>query len=211
MPQTLPLPLMASRMNHGAMRYWTADPHFGHARILELCPNRPWGTVAAMNQGLIDLWNATVGIEDEVWIVGDFAMGPIHEGLQIASRLHGKKHLVPGNHDRCSTTYPHRKDRVEDWVQTYREAGFESVEAPGQVVIGGVVCQVNHFPYSSSEDTHYKSHYDVFRPQDDGLPLIHGHVHAAWKVRGRMVNVGLDAWDFRPAPENVLASLVQGL
>ena len=64
------------------MRFWTADLHLSHTRILELCPLRPWNNPEAMNRGLVDRWNQVVGPEDEVWVVGDFAMGRIHESLR---------------------------------------------------------------------------------------------------------------------------------
>jgi len=191
------------------MRFWTADLHLGHTRILELCPDRPWPDLEAMNRGLIELWNETVGPEDEVWVVGDFAMGRIRETLGLVPLLHGRKFLVPGNHDRCSPAYPHRRDRIEDWVDRYLEAGFESIKPPGCWEIGGVLCNVNHFPYLDPEDVQYRDSFDVFRTQNDGLPLVHGHVHSAWQVKGRMVNVGVDVWGFRPIPEPALMELLR--
>ena len=191
------------------MRFWTSDLHLGHARILDLCPDRPWPDLEAMNQGLIGLWNETVGAEDEVWVIGDFAMGRIRETLGLVPLLHGQKILVPGNHDRCSPAYPHRRDRVEDWVNLYLEAGFCGIKPPGCWEIGGVLCNVNHFPYLDLKDGQYRDRFDAFRPTDDGLPLIHGHVHSAWQVNGRMVNVGVDVWGFRPIPEPALVEILR--
>ena len=157
-----------------------------------------------MNRGLIELWNETVGPGDEVWIIGDFAMGRIRETLALVPYLQGRKFLVPGNHDRCSPAYPHRRDRVEDWVDLYLEAGFEAIKPPGRFEIGGVLCNVNHFPYLSPVDLQYRDGFEAFRPPEDSLPLVHGHVHTAWQVKGRMVNVGVDVWDFRPISELAL-------
>jgi len=75
--------------------------------------------------------------------------------------------------------------------------------------IGGVLCNVNHFPYPGPEDGQYRDRFDAFRPTDDGLPLIHGHVHSAWQVNGRMVNVGVDVWGFRPIPEPALVEILR--
>jgi calcineurin-like phosphoesterase family protein len=191
------------------MRFWTSDLHLGHSRILELCPDRPWPNLEAMNRGLIGLWNETVSPEDEVWVIGDFAMGRIRETLSLVPLLHGRKFLVPGNHDRCSPAYPHRRDRVEDWVDLYLEAGFCGIKSPGCWEIGGVLCNVNHFPYLGPEDDQYRDRFDAFRPADDGLPLVHGHVHSAWQVNGRMVNVGVDVWGYRPIPESALVEMLR--
>ena len=115
---------------------------------------------------------------------------------------------MPGNHDRCSPAYPHKRDRVEDWESVYLEAGFWAIRQPGPLDIAGVRCNVNHFPYPGTVDDGYGDRFEAFRPVDDGRPLIHGHVHAAWKTKGRMVNVGVDVWDFRPVEETTLAEIL---
>lgn len=75
-----------------------------------------------MNDALIANWNATVGPADEVWVLGDVALGRITETLRLVANLAGRKHLVPGNHDRC---WPgHRRVRPAD-LQMYEDVGFE--------------------------------------------------------------------------------------
>jgi hypothetical protein len=37
-----------------------------------------------------------------------------------------------------------------------------------------------------------------------------GHVHERWRQRGRMINVGVDAWDCGPASEAELAAMIGG-
>jgi calcineurin-like phosphoesterase family protein len=46
---------------------------------------------------------------------------------------------------------------------------------------------------------------------DDGLPLICGHVHEAWRVRGRMLNVGVDVNDFTPVSQEQVAEEVRAM
>jgi calcineurin-like phosphoesterase family protein len=53
-----------------------------------------------------------MGPEDEVWIIGAFAMGRIRDTVGVVMLLPGRKFLVPGNYDRWSSAYPHRQDRV---------------------------------------------------------------------------------------------------
>ena len=50
--------------------YFTADQHFGHANIIKHC-NRPFGTVAEMDEYLLEQWNNCVGRNDTVYILGD--------------------------------------------------------------------------------------------------------------------------------------------
>ena len=104
-------------------RWFTADLHLGHANIIQYC-DRPWPDADAMDRGLIERWNATVADDDEVWVLGDVAMGRIEESLRLIGELHGTKLLVPGNHDRC---WPGRGDSAAEWVGRYRDAGFADV------------------------------------------------------------------------------------
>ena len=81
-------------------RYFTADLHLGHRNIVDYS-SRPFRDADQMNDALIERWNSTVAPEDEVIVLGDFAMGRIDETLPIAGVLNGRKVLLAGNHDRC--------------------------------------------------------------------------------------------------------------
>lgn len=52
------------------------------------------------------------------------------------------------------------------------------------------------FPYSG--DHTEEDRFEKYRPIDEGLWLLHGHVHCAWSVNGRQINVGVDVRDFTP-------------
>ena len=54
------------------------------------------------------------------------------------------------------------------------------------------------------------NHDSWFRPIDEGMWLLHGRVHERWRRQGRMVNVGVDVWDFPPVTEQVIAGLMDG-
>lgn len=108
-------------------RWFTSDLHIGHARINELA-GRPFASVAEADEELIARWNAVVGPRDDVWILGDLALGPIAESLPKAKELAGRKHLVIGNHDR---PFMYRKgdQRREKWANRYiDEAGLTSLQ-----------------------------------------------------------------------------------
>lgn len=81
--------------------WFTSDHHFGHVNILEYEKEaRPFETIEAMNESLIERWNGVVKPNDTVYHLGDFCFGK--KNMEIAARLKGKKRLVLGNHD----TYP---------------------------------------------------------------------------------------------------------
>ncbi len=78
--------------------FFTADTHFGHAKVIALS-GRPFADVSAMNEAMISAWNQVVGTDDEIWHLGDFAYGEGRWLDELWWRLNGVKHLVIGNHD----------------------------------------------------------------------------------------------------------------
>jgi calcineurin-like phosphoesterase family protein len=184
-------------------RWFTSDLHFGHANIIRYC-HRPYADVDAMDRDLVARWNATVAPDDEVWVLGDVAMGRIDESLELVHELAGTKRLVPGNHDRC---WPGRGESAAGWRQRYEAAGFAEV-LPEQVplTLGDRPALACHFPYVG--DSHDDARFESHRPADHGLLLLHGHVHTKWRIDRRQVNVGCDVWDYRPvAEEEIVAAL----
>lgn len=185
------------------MRFFTADLHLGHVNIIGYS-HRPFASVSEMNAALVANWNATVGAEDEVWVLGDVALGRIAESLPLVADLAGRKHLVPGNHDRC---WPgHRRLRPQE-VSMYEDVGFEIHPAEVELAVGGRTVVACHFPVEG--DSHDEDRFVAYRPH---LPpdawLLHGHVHEKWQVNGRQVNVGVDVWDYRPVAETILARVL---
>jgi calcineurin-like phosphoesterase family protein len=189
----------------GARTFCTSDLHFGHENILKYCPLRGqrWATPAEMGPDLVQLWNDTVRPWDVVYVLGDMCMGKIDESLKFVGQLHGVKHLVTGNHDRCGNTYYFKPNYSKQmlWVQKYLKAGFTSI-TDGSMIFRfdfhghQAEVQMCHFPFKG-DSTGEERHPDA-RPGDTGRILLHGHVHDAFKARGRMVNVGVDVHNFRP-------------
>ena len=175
--------------------WFTADLHLGHVRIIELC-QRPFRDVTEMNEVIIERWNESVRVDDEVYVLGDVALGQITESLPLVRRLNGTKFLVPGNHDRCWSG--NKRVRPIDRTR-YEDVGFQilSEQMPWQ---DWLLC---HFP--TSGDSQNEDRYLTHRPiVPEGTWLLHGHVHNQWVVKGRQINVGVDVWDFRPVHSSTL-------
>lgn len=188
------------------MRWWTSDLHLGHANICAYS-GRPYRQVEDMNIDIIDRWNDNVAPDDEVYVLGDVAMGHIPDTLPLVELLHGAKTLIPGNHDRCwPGLRTKKKDSVDKWAQEYSAAGFTIMTGPVEVDMGGSPVMADHFPYVG--DSQERDRYREFRPPDRGLWLLHGHVHGKWRQLDRMINVGLDAWGGFPVAEEELLQLV---
>lgn len=176
-------------------RFFTSDLHLGHLNIIRFC-DRPYINVVEMNEDLVRRWNEVVGLDDEVWIVGDLAMGHLNESLFYVKEMMGHKYLLPGNHDRMFGT---EGTKYADMVRKYTNAGIETVLDEQIVVrIDGWPFLVAHFPYDGESREGREDRYEEKRPVDEGAYLIHGHTHGSWRKRGRMVDVGVDAWGGYP-------------
>jgi calcineurin-like phosphoesterase family protein len=68
-----------------------------------------------MEISIINLYNSVVLPKDTVYFLGDFAFAnKWHEIKRILDKMHGKKILIRGNHDKLTTN-------------GYRKAGFDKV------------------------------------------------------------------------------------
>lgn len=182
-------------------RFFTSDLHLGHQNIISFC-DRPYSTVDNMNHDLVDRWNAIVGRHDEVIVVGDLAMGKLDESLAFVRRFNGTKKLIPGNHDRMFGCEGTKYRNTCDW---YLQAGFaEILDDQINVDIAGTTYLVCHFPYKGESKEGHEDRYQEKRPKDEGMRLIHGHIHGHWRKTGHMVDVGVDAWGGRPVSEDEL-------
>jgi len=179
------------------MIFFTSDTHFGHRNVIPYC-QRPFSSVEEMDADLIRRWNAIVKPDDVVYHLGDFAFSKPIEITRILSLLSGTKLLVLGNHDRRHT------------VTKWQKMGFTHVLGWDHMVkIGGLEFHLSHFPYKRFyDDGRDFSHHQI---EDDGLPLLHGHVHCAWKKNKNMINVGVDQWAYAPVSENEILKIMEGL
>lgn len=186
-------------------RWFTADLHLGHRNIIDYC-NRPFQNTRHMNFTLAERWTEKVMPDDEVYVLGDLALGSIDDSLLVAKSLPGHKFLVPGNHDRC---WPGGKSTWVTWIPRYEEAGFEVLlHSPGDTVPVGEF-RTCHFPPTGEGRPGHEDRFSAWRPTDG--PILHGHVHDAWKTKGEWINVGVDVWDYAPVSEETLSRQAQTL
>lgn len=166
-----------------------SDTHFGHSNIIRYC-GRPFKNAAQMSESLIERWNVRVGMDDIVYFLGDFAMGPKVDDeyvVRVLERLNGEIRIVLGNHDQPAPKYGMSglRDLVEKWdhlnVSILPDIHEESID--GQRF---VMC---HYPLN---DWNGKFHGSVH---------LHGHVHngySAGKAREaakkKRYDVGVDMY-----------------
>ena len=185
-------------------RWFTADQHFGHFNIIKFC-DRPFVDVDEMNEVMVARWNEVVKPDDVVYHLGDIAMGDKAERLEYISRLNGHIILYPGNHDSCWEGWSKYSPAKE---QLYLDAGIGAIaQGTDYMDIGDCTVALNHFPYYG--DSGEEDRFNWYRPVDNGDWLIHGHIHEIRKVEARMINVGVDVWDFYPVHESTIIEIIK--
>jgi calcineurin-like phosphoesterase family protein len=136
------------------MRVFTiSDLHFNHGNIINLC-SRPYVDVKEMNRALIDGWNATVGVKDMVYFLGDFGWGNPQELNGYLKELNGTIKIMRGNHDKQFWQHlvaNHYPNLIHDQIH--------------EITIDGYKMVLSHYPI---ED--WNGRYK-------GVWHYHGHVH----------------------------------
>lgn len=122
-----------------------------------------------MNRALIANWQAQVGHDDDVYIIGDVFFTSTAEAIRILDQLPGRKHLIFGNHDENIRKSPELL------------AKFESVHEYLVLTIDEIIVVLFHFPILEWHRMHYGSYH------------LYGHVHGKTQVPGRAMDVGVDS------------------
>lgn len=78
--------------------FYISDLHLGDLETMEI-DNRPFETLGEQNRKIISNWNEVVGINDNVYIIGDFSEYDLDMTRDILNRLNGDKVIILGNHD----------------------------------------------------------------------------------------------------------------
>lgn len=183
-------------------RIIASDIHFSHRNILQYCPQRVDASftgdiktateaeidvlVDLMNENIISNWNEMVEPDDEVFILGDVAMGKIVNAPPLIRRLNGRKHLVDGNHDTSLMKLIQKDESLSDlfvWVKNRHEMAHS---LPGKNVKKNSLF-FSHFPHAS------------WPSMNQGVIHFHGHLHGSPSgVTGRIFDVGIDTNNLRP-------------
>ncbi len=177
------------------MIWFTADLHLGHRNIIRFCDrwhlcgyeSREAASFANAkvpsatdleehDQRLIANINDSVGVDDTLWVLGDFCLSPLELARQYRERIRCKKvGLVRGNHD----------------LKSYDEL-FDPVMDQGMIRYQGRRMFLNHYPMRSWDGAFH------------GAWHLYGHVHDrlsdedAAEPSLLVKDVGVDACHYRP-------------
>lgn len=139
------------------MNYYISDLHFGHKNSLSF-DNRPFTDIEIHDQTIINNWNNTVSIDDDVYILGDISWHNATKTIEIFKSLNGRKHLIKGNHD---SKLLRNRELQSLFVEicNYKEIPLDNGK-------GIVLC---HYPMPC-----FKNHYY-------GWIHLYGHVHNSFE------------------------------
>lgn len=139
-------------------KFFISDLHFGHSNVLKY-DNRPFASIEDHDKELIKRWNDHVGINDEVYILGDVSWRNPSVTTETVKQLNGRKHLIAGNHDYALRNHSEFKACFEEICD------YKMLRLPGSQFV--VLC---HFPIPCFDKHMY------------GQIHLYGHVHSSWEA-----------------------------
>lgn len=190
--------------------WFSSDQHFQHDNIIKF--GRGEGRFNSINHHDMVLqknWFNSVADDDEIYILGDSAMGDSTKSLSYFQYLPGIKFFIPGNHDHIFSG--NSANHVQRWWKTYEDAGLIILPEVHHMMIdtteGSQEVILSHFPYAVTQHENIRDKFKKYRPTFTGLPLIHGHTHSSEALNRDNVHeyhVGVDAHNFTPVPLNTI-------
>ena len=157
--------------------WFISDLHFSHASSLYFHPERreaagitleelqsnKFKAIEKFDEWLIDKWNSTINKRDFVYILGDFCLGNKERTKFILNRLHGRKFLIKGNHDKSCQGL----ENYFEWVGEIKEVKFTHNQYPFIDPDETFAVELCHFPMIA------------WNRRPHGTCHLHGHTHGA--------------------------------
>ena len=191
--------------------FYTSDLHFMHRMVAGtrgfwadpgVVPDFP-----AHDAVIIRNWNRVVTRYDITFVLGDLTIQNPRVVWPLLDQLNGRKVLITGNHD---APFPKHRDAWKhqaEWMQH-----FDAVVPHARRLLEGEEVLLSHFPYEGDHTP--EDRYTQYRLRDEGLTIVHGHVHAQEQVtrttRGTLqIHAGVDAWDMTPVAEAQIMRIIR--
>lgn len=164
--------------------WFVSDTHFTHKNFLKFKDEagnfiRPFESVEAMDEYMIEKWNSVVKLCDRVYHLGDVTFD-LKKFNGIAHRLNGSKRLIPGNHDTYSDELFRHFKKVQHW-RLFKDEGFTCT----------------HVPLRRDQMRHYTK------------VNVHGHTHKQMVDEPGYFNVCVENHDYTPVHMDVLKDYVR--
>lgn len=159
--------------------FFTSDHHFGHKKINEYSA-RPFESIDEMDEELIKRWNEKVGVDDEVYHLGDVGLMSSGKLRKILEQLNGKIYLIKGNHEKsaeaCHTRF--------EWIKDYYELIIPDEDFPR----GEQLIVLFHYAIREWNAKHWGTYH------------LYGHSHGMLEddINSLSFDIGVDCHNFYP-------------
>lgn len=157
------------------MIYFSSDLHLNHRNIIKYC-GRPFDDEKCMDKVLFSEFQKLTK-DDTLFLLGDLSLNALPRVQWFLEGLSCTKVLIKGNHDlECVT-----KSSLWDAVFSIYSLEYE-----------GLTFHMKHHPWTNNE---------IQSVDPLGAIFLHGHVHGSTPIKGKrnLIDVGVDAWDYKPA------------
>ena len=218
--------------------WFTADSHFGHVNILNYTKRpwstvdqmnealvENWNAVVAPEDTVIVLGDFAMGVRKDTC--------PIGKRLNGHKILVPGNHDICWDAGRDGSGRPSPGKLANQVAKFCEWSGFEQVLQPLQWLniredgswivypypqgIEGTIVALSHLPPIECGD--HKDGVAVYenevrfmaqRPTypPEGIWILCGHVHEAWWIHGRVINVGVDVWNYKPVAAETLRQII---
>ena len=134
------------------MIFFISDTHFDDKKAYIGKRTKMFSDIEDMNQKIIDHWNSSVGKDDIVYHLGDFARVKSDNKdriKEIFDLLNGEKHLIAGNHD----------------CDIIKGLGWKSVNEYSEIKLSEKKFVLFHYPMMA------------WHHMRGGSIHLHGHIH----------------------------------
>lgn len=175
--------------------WFIGDCHIKHNNILHLGKGRPFKTIEEMEEALVTNINKLVREQDTLIFLGDTCFGSDKDTRDFLNKINCKTKIeVIGNHSKNGLKH------------------FTLATYALRLKIAGQKVNLSHYPYR------YKwlrrlfnkpLRQEINRLEDDGRWLIHGHTHSSIKTKRNMINVCVDAWNYKPVSKQQIEQIIQ--
>ena len=160
------------------MNYFIADLHFQHVNCLSF-DNRPFVDIEVHDKTIIDNWNSVVGMDDDVYILGDISWANATKTIEIFKQLNGRLHLIKGNHDHKLLKNRQLQSMFVE-ICDYKELDI----GDGKLLI------ISHYPIPCFRNHYYGAYH------------LYGHVHTSFE-HNMMLNVKRQMEELYTVPCNM--------
>jgi calcineurin-like phosphoesterase family protein len=165
------------------MIFFTSDTHYNHKNIVRGTSTwktfeegsshqktRDFDTLEEHNEALVKAINDVVGVDDQLWHLGDWSFGGFPSIKQFRDRLVVRDiNLVYGNHDE-------KIEANREGIQSL----FTSVQYYKELTIQGHKLILSHYAHRVWNKSHHNSIH------------LYGHSHGTIPDYGKSMDVGVD-------------------